>query len=53
MLESITLRFSEPPHQISISARGIRVFVGPNNSGGVVMLQPWDKGLRHHAPLSL
>lgn len=38
MLESITLRFTEQP-ELSLKARGITVFVGPNNSGKSLVLR--------------
>lgn len=48
MLESITLKFTEPTKRLVVPTQGVTVFVGPNNSGKSLVLKEVEQYFQHH-----
>ena len=52
MLESISLKFTELAEPLRFPARGVTVFVGPNNSGKSLVLREIEQDISSHASVS-
>ena len=45
MLDTITLKFTEKPELLIVPARGVTIFVGPNNAGKSLLLRELETAL--------
>jgi ABC-type enterochelin transport system ATPase subunit len=51
VFESISLKFTEAPGELTIPGQGVTIFVGPNNSGKSLILREIEADISNFGPI--